>query len=189
MGITLEDLKHSDIYWVDQIFKGRIQSHHHVLDIGCGSGRNLIPLEKMGCQLYGIDKSPTAISQCANNLSSFNPHHFFTGDLTHTPFQEHFFDVVICNALFHFAKNKSQFLSWSDLAWSLIKPGGIFFARLSTTIGLPNAQPPGFTFLASESDIEESEIRWQAKRLDPLKTTLVESDRTMTTWVLQKPLL
>lgn len=186
MILTLEDLKHSDIYLLDQIFKGRISPQHRVLDIGCGSGRNLIPLEKMGCEVYGIDQNPSAISQCSKVLSKFDPHNFFTGDLTHSPFQEQSFDLVICNALFHFAKNKTQFSNWSNFAWNLIKPGGIFFARLSTTIGLPDASPPGFTFLASLEDLQECETRWQANRLDPLKTTLVESDRTMTTWVLQK---
>ena len=186
MTLEFTDLQYSDIYLVDQIFKGRIHANDRVLDIGCGSGRNLIPLEKIGCQLFGIDQNPNAISQCSKILSNFDPHNFFTGDLTHSPFQEQSFDLVICNALFHFAKNKTQFTNWSDFAWNSLKPGGMFFARLSTTIGLPDAKPPGFTFLASEKDIQECETRWGAHRMEPLKTTLVESDRTMTTWVLKK---
>ena len=181
-----EDLKETDIYLVDQLFKGRIIPGQSVLDVGCGSGRNLIALGKMGCELYGVDINPDAIAHCSMVLNSFQTDHFFVGDVCDSPFKNEFFDVVICNALFHFATDLEQFQAWSNQAWRKLKPGGIFFARLSTRIGLPDANPPGFTFLATEQDLVDCEKRWNGDRLDPLKTTLVESARTMTTWVLQK---
>jgi len=184
--MTIDDLRNTDIYLIDQLLKGRIQPYQKVLDIGCGSGRNLIPLEKMNCDLYGIDLSPQALQTCQMQLSSFKNDQFYCGNLMDHPFQKNYFDLVICNALFHFTDDQTSFMQWANKAWEALKPGGLFFARLSTKIGLPNAQVPGFKYLATEQDLIDCEKQWQARRLDPLKTTLVESARTMTTWVLTK---
>src|SRR5690606_4252108 len=84
------------------------------------------------------------------------------------------FAVVICNAVLHFAPDGERFHQWADACWRHVAPGGFFFARLSTRIGLPLADPPGFAYLAEAEDIIACERRWQAERINPLKTTLVE---------------
>ena len=187
MLIHLEAFKSADIYLIDQILKDRLHKGQRILDLGCGSGRNLIILETLGCEIYGVDQSAQAIDSCRRQLQSFKEEHFYVGDLLQHPFQTEHFDVVICNALFHFAKDQEDFFNWTQSAWNALKPAGLFFARLSTTIGLPNAKPFGFNYLASEQDLLTCEKKWKAQRIDPLKTTLVETTRTMTTWVLGKP--
>jgi len=187
MNIDLTDLQGTDIYLIDQILKRRLSAGQKILDVGCGSGRNLGILEKLGLDIHGVDLNPSAIEQCQNSLTTFSIDKFFCGDILELPFPTHHFDVVLCNALFHFAPDKQTFMKWANKSWEVLKPGGLFFSRLSTKIGLPHAQPPGFNYLADEIDITELEQAWGAKRLDPLKTTLVESSRTMTTWVLIKP--
>jgi len=187
MHLALDSLRSADIYLIDQVLKDRIQKGNSILDIGCGSGRNLKLLEDLGCEIHGIDPSAQAIDSCRRQLKSFKQDNFYLGSLLNHPFDKEAFDVVICNALFHFANDQETFHTWAEKAWLALKPNGLFFARLSTVIGLPNAKPLGFHYLASEKDLNDCESRWQAKRLDPLKTTLVESTRTMTTWVLNKP--
>jgi tellurite methyltransferase len=95
--------------------------------------------------------------------------------------------VVVVNAVLHFAPDQDAFHRWADACWRQLAPGGLFLARLSTRIGLPDARPPGFRYLADEDDLLACEARWRARRIDPLKTTLVERLRTMTTWALGGP--
>lgn len=78
-----------------------------------------------------------------------------------------------------------------------MKPGGMLFCRLATNIGLEQkfniglqrnySMPNGKTwFLADAEWLRELEVELKMERLDPLKTTVVEEDRSMTTWVLKK---
>ncbi len=177
--------RNTDIYLIDQVFKERIRTGMSVLDAGCGTGRNLKILFDLGCPITGIDSSPSAITSCRQQ---FPTSQFFQQDLrTFNPAER--FDVVIVNALFHFCDNLADFTLMANNTWNALAKGGLFFARLSTTIALPvGVHPPRFTFLAGEEDLVTLEKHWQARRIDPLKTTLVEKDRTMTTWVLRKPL-
>jgi hypothetical protein len=82
--------------------------------------------------------------------------------------------------------------------WRVLKPGGMFFARLASSIGIealvrPAGQgrfwlPDGSErFLVDENMLTASAERLGAGRLEPFKTTNVENLRCMTTWVLEKP--
>ena len=186
LSSDFEALRHADIYVLDQLLKGRFQPGQKVLDFGCGSGRNLIALEQCGLEVFGVDLSPNAIHQCSLNLETYKADRFFEGNLLDHPYPDLTFDVVIANALFHFAPDRESFLLWVRHTWAALKPGGLYFVRLSTRIGLPDARPPGFSYLATEDDLLGLEEEWGATRIEPLKTTLVESLRTMTTWVLRK---
>ena len=46
-----------------------------------------------------------------------------------------FADVVICNTVLHFARDDAHFRSMLQGAWRTLKPGGLFFSRLASTIG------------------------------------------------------
>ncbi len=94
------------------------------------------------------------------------------------------FDAVVCIAVLHFAPDLSAFNLWADSCWKRLRPGGIFLARIS----MPEIGPPQFTYRASLDDLVACERRWQASRVDPLKTTLVEDKRVMSTWTLRKPM-
>lgn len=177
----------ADIYLVDQIMRGRIRPGMRVLDVGCGDGRNLPALLACGCDVHAIDAQERAVALARLRTGIGDPARIVVGDIGAMPFPPAGFAVVLVNAVFHFAQDLAQFQRWADACWRQCAPHGLFLARLSTRIGLPHAAPPGFTFLAEESDLEACERRWLAERADPLKTTMVERMRTMTTWVLRHP--
>jgi tellurite methyltransferase len=55
-----------------------------------------------------------------------------------------FFDAVVCIAVLHFAPDLSAFNLWACSCWKRLRPGGIFLARLSTRISMPeNGDPQG----------------------------------------------
>jgi hypothetical protein len=44
-----------------------------------------------------------------------------------------------------------------------------------------------FAYRPTLADLVACEQRWGARRIDPLKTTLVEELRVMSTWTLRRP--
>lgn len=202
---TLEQLKSIfgdiDIYLFDQLLKGRIQKGMTVLDAGCGNGRNSIYLMKAGVDVYGVDSSEKAIQQIRESAVQISPdipwQHFMVADLASLPHASAMFDVVICSAVLHFSKEEAHFRSMVQELVRVLKPGGMLFCRLSTTIGLKDklnkvaehkyqmSHGPVW-FLADEDMLISLEKELKAVRMEPLKTVLVEQERTMTTWVLRK---
>jgi hypothetical protein len=84
-----------------------------------------------------------------------------------------------------------------DEMWRILRPGGLFFARLASTIGLEGRVQPrdgrwfllpdgSERFLVDEEMLQRTTERLGGIWLDPLKTTLVQNLRSMSTWVLRK---
>ncbi|MDX5418320.1 MAG: class I SAM-dependent methyltransferase [Hymenobacteraceae bacterium] len=172
-----------------------------LLDAGCGGGRNIQYLMQAGVKVYGADTSEEAIAKVRSMAKELAPtlsaKNFFVSDLAALPFDEASFDVVLCSAVLHFARSKEHFRSMAQELWRVLKPGGILFCRLSTTIGMEGKltrvgeklyqMPHGpVWFLADEAMLQELIAEWQAEKLEPLKTVLVEQERSMTTLVLRK---
>jgi hypothetical protein len=81
--------------------------------------------------------------------------------------------------------------------WRVLRPGGLFFARLASTIGIEEEVKPlgnsryrlpdgSDRYLVDAASIESWTARLGATLLDPIKTTVVQDQRSMTTWVLAK---
>lgn len=190
-----------DIYLFDQLLKGRIQKGLKLLDAGCGTGRNLHYLLQAGVKVYGADVSAEAVQrvrELASELApTLPPSNFVVADLETLPFESKKFEVVLCSAVLHFARNEAHFIGMVQELWRVLKPGGMLFCRFGTTIGLEGklellenrlyrmSHGPVW-FLADEQMLTDMEEQLNAERLEPLKTVLVEQERSMTTWVLAK---
>jgi hypothetical protein len=83
-----------------------------------------------------------------------------------------------------------------DEMWRVLAPGGIFFARLASSIGIEPLVdaavgrvrlPDGSDrFVVDEQLLVETTNNLRGTLLDPIKTTNVQNLRCMTTWVIQK---
>jgi SAM-dependent methyltransferase len=62
-----------DIYLFDQILRDRIRPDDRVVDVGCGFGRNLVYLMRMGCELFGVDSDPDAIAEVRHLAARLAP--------------------------------------------------------------------------------------------------------------------
>ncbi|WP_266206019.1 class I SAM-dependent methyltransferase [Pontibacter kalidii] len=190
-----------DIYLFDQLLKGRIQKGMRLLDAGCGTGRNIQYLLQTGVKVYGADASEEAIAKVramASELApTLSPKNFVVADLAQLPFAEEMFEVVLCSAVLHFARDEAHFRSMVQELWRVLQPGGMLFCRLGTSIGLEGklqqVEPGKYKmahgpvwFLADESLLRELIHTLRAEMLEPLKTVLVEQERSMTTLVLRK---
>lgn len=192
---------HIDIYLFDQLLRGRISPDMRVLDAGCGGGRNSEYLMRCGADVFGADSDPAQIERIRSLASKVAPAlpatHFVVAGLTDLPFAEHDFDAVICSAVLHFAEDSTEFEDMVSEMWRVLAPGGVFFSRLASSIGIEgdvthlrdrwHHLPDGSDrFLVDEAYLMEITASLDATLLDPLKTTVVQGMRSMTTWVLGK---
>jgi tellurite methyltransferase len=190
-----------DIYLFDQLLKGRFDAMRSILDAGCGSGRNLVYFLQHGFDVFGVDRDPDAIARLrrlAGDLSlKLSPEHFQVASVEALPFADHGMDAVLSSAVLHFATDEQHFERMLREMWRVLRPGGFFFARLASTIGIESrVQPisrgryrlPDGTerFLSDESRL----LRWTdqlgGSLAEPIKTTNVQNLRAMTTWCLHK---
>ncbi len=190
-----------DIYVFDQLLRGRLTPRMKVLDAGCGAGRNSEYLMRCGANVFGVDSDPAQverIKQVASQAASrIPPANFSVGSIADLPFSDNCFDAVICSTVLHFAQDTAEFEAMMAEMWRVLRSGGLFFARLASTIGMEGR----FThlrgrwhrlldgtdrFLVDEPYLLQVTAALRGELLDPLKTTVVQDMRSMTTWVLRK---
>jgi len=188
-----------DIYVFDQILRGNIASGMRVLDAGCGYGRNLVHLLREGCDVFAVDADPGGVAhvralaaQLAPALPATN---FRVGTIEKMEFPDAFADVVICNSVLHFARDEAHFLAMVEEMWRVLRPGGMLFCRLGSRIGMDFERLRGNIFrigdgsewfLVDEAVLLQMTRQMNGVMVDPLKTTIVQDHRCMTTWVLRK---
>jgi tellurite methyltransferase len=188
-----------DIYVFDQILRGNIAPGMRVLDAGCGYGRNLVYLLREGCEVFALDQDAAGIdhvrkvsASLATGLPSEN---FQIGPIERMPFADGFADVVMCSSVLHFARDEKHFRSMLAELWRVLRPGGMLFCRLGSRIGMDFERVRENIFIVGDGSkwflVDEEMLidlveELNAVLVDPLKTTIVQDYRCMTTWVLRK---
>jgi len=202
-ALTLqEQFGQIDVYLFDQLLKGRIAPGMRVLDAGCGSGRNLVYLLRAGYAVYGVDADPQSVESVRSLARMLAPalpaaSHFRVEAIEQMSFEDASADVVISNAVLHFSRDDGHFEAMLLAMWRVLKPGGLFFCRLASTIGMEShvvridgrryRSPDGAErYLVDEALLLSYGERLGGMLADPLKTTIVQDQRAMTTWVLRK---
>ncbi len=113
-----------DIYLFDQLLKGRISATDRVLDAGCGSGRNAYYLLTQDVDVYAVDANPAAVAgvrELAIELGRpADPAHFRVEPLEALTFDSGSFDVVICSAVLHFARDDDHFEAMMRELWRVL---------------------------------------------------------------------
>jgi tellurite methyltransferase len=186
-----------DIYLFDQLLRGLITPGMCVFDAGCGQGRNLVYLLREGYEVFGVDNDPRAIQAMRHLVSALPPDNFRVETIESNSFPDALADVVISSAVLHFARDDEQFQATLRGTWRVLKPGGLFFCRLASSIGIETKikRIAGRRFLLPDGSerylVDEALLVMLTQQLggqlaDPLKTTVVQNQRSMTTWVVRK---
>lgn len=161
-----------------------------ILDAGCGSGRNLVYLIAAGYEVFGTDIDPQAIT-------ALPPSNFLLESIESMSFPDSFFDIVLSSAVLHFARSDHHFDAMLRGMWRVLKPGGLLFCRLASSIGIEREVqrisgrhfllPDGSErYLVDAALLEQFTETLGGDLADPLKTTVVQHQRSMTTWVVRK---
>jgi tellurite methyltransferase len=190
-----------DIYLFDQLLKGRIRPGNRVVDAGCGGGRNLVYLLREGYEVFGADADPQAIAEIRRLAAELAPHlpadNFRVEMVEAMSFPDGFADVALSSAVLHFARDDDQFRAMLRGAWRVLKAGGLLFCRLASDIGMEGRfeRVAGRRFrlldgseryLVDEAMLLSATAELGGQLMDPLKTTVVQGQRCMTTWVVRK---
>jgi SAM-dependent methyltransferase len=98
------------------------------LYIGCGNGRNYLPLVSGGLDLLGLDVSPTAIAQLSERAPE-RASRLLCGDLTALPAATRYSIVIAIQVLQH--GNETTVHDALVRARELVAPGGLFCVRVN----------------------------------------------------------
>ena len=191
-----------DIYLFDQLLRGRLRAPMRVLDAGCGAGRNLVYLLRAGYEVFATDDDTDAIEAVRQMAATLAPNlpasNFRVEKVEAMTFPDAAMDAVISSAVLHFARDDRHFEAMLHGMWRVLKPGGLFFCRLASSIGIEDRVQPvangrfrlpdgSERYLVDEAQLVVTTERLGGILLDPLKTTIVQDQRCMTTWVVGKP--
>lgn len=202
MNAVREQFGDIDIYVFDQLQRGRIAPGMRIIDAGCGGGRNLVYLLRQGYDVAACDRDHHAVEALRSMAARLAPQipggNFRVEPIEAMSFADGCADVVLASAVLHFASDDGQFEAMVKEMWRVLKPGGMLFARLASTVGMENRVvqvhgrlhrlPDGSErYLVDEECLLDLTARLGGELLDPIKTTVVQDQRAMTTWVVRKP--
>ena len=190
-----------DIYLFDQLLRGRVPRGTRLCDAGCGSGRNLRYFLREGYDVRAVDADSSAIDAVRSMAERLAPDlpagTFRVEPVEKMSFPDRCADFVISSAVLHFARDDDHFEAMLRECWRLLDVDGVFFCRLASSIGIESRvraagggrfhRPDGSErYLVTEARLMELTARLGGELIDPLKTTIVQNQRSMTTWVMRK---
>jgi tellurite methyltransferase len=190
-----------DIYLFDQLLRRRIAPGMRILDGGCGMGRNLVYFLRSGYEVAGCDPDHAAVESARALAARLAPHlpatNFRVEAIEDMSFPDAWADVALASAVLHFASDDDQFLAMLGGFWRVLKPDGMLCARLASSIGIADRVvsvdgrrhrlPDGSErYLVDEGLLLSLTSQLGGELLDPIKTTVVQDQRAMTTWVVRK---
>jgi SAM-dependent methyltransferase len=190
-----------DIYLFDQLLRGRIPAGTRICDAGCGSGRNLLFFLREGYDVRAADADPAAVGVVRSMAERLAPElpadNFRVAPVEQMSFPDRSVDFVISSAVLHFARDDDHFEAMLRECWRVLDRNGIFFCRLASDIGIESRVravgagrfllPDGSErYLVTEDRLKDLTTQLGGELIDPIKTTIVQNQRSMTTWVMRK---
>ncbi|MFB6246901.1 MAG: class I SAM-dependent methyltransferase [Candidatus Pacearchaeota archaeon] len=97
-----------------------------ILDIGSGSGRHLLEVNKENKEFYLTDFSEKMIEfakKRAEELGIKNKTHFEVSEADSLPYKNNFFDAIICIATLHCLQTEEKRLNAISEIYRVLKPG------------------------------------------------------------------
>jgi SAM-dependent methyltransferase len=123
--------------------------HGAVLDVGCGTGENVLYLAQCGHPTWGVDSAPLAIEKATQKAALRGiAATFVVVDALELSTLDRMFDTVIDSGLMHIFSAELRSRLAASVA-SVLAPGGSYFV-LGYSDQDPGTGPPGF----SPADIE-----------------------------------
>lgn len=112
--------------------RSKIQKNTKILEVACNMGTTMIYLaKKYGCDVVGLDQSPTALEKAKQNISKNNLSQklkTIQGNALKLPFEDNTFDIVINEAMLTML-NESAKLKAIKEYYRVLKPNGVLLTH------------------------------------------------------------
>jgi SAM-dependent methyltransferase len=126
---------HPDIERITQLLRDR--NAQRILDLGCGTGRHLVFLSKLGFEMYGFDASPRALEIAEHWLKEEGFHvNLIHHRMEHRfPYDDAFFDALLSIQVIHHNLMEDIQYSVSEIKRVLGDKGLIFISVPILNVG------------------------------------------------------
>jgi SAM-dependent methyltransferase len=126
-----------------------------VLDIGCGAGRNAIPLARLGCDVFGIDLSWPMLRSAFERTRGDQPAgrlYVALAPMDRLPARAGSFDLIVAHGIWNLAQSAAEFRRAVREAARVARPGaGLFVFTFSrNTLPLDARPVPGESFVFTQ---------------------------------------
>jgi SAM-dependent methyltransferase len=116
-----------------------------VLDIGCGAGRNAVPLARLGWNVIGTDLSwpmLTAAAARTRDEDLGDRLHVLLAPMETLPVRDRTVDLVVAHGIWNLARSAAQFRHATAEAARVAKPGAALFVFTFSRNTFPADTPP-----------------------------------------------
>lgn len=125
------------------------------LDIGCGAGRNAVPLAHLGWHVTGVDYSWPMLAAAAQRVHDDQLHdrlQLLLASMDRLPMRDRSCDLVIAHGIWNLARSAADFRHAVQEAARVARPGaGLFVFTFSRHTLEPDAEPvPGEPFVFTQ---------------------------------------
>ncbi|HUG05703.1 MAG TPA: class I SAM-dependent methyltransferase [Candidatus Limnocylindria bacterium] len=129
--------------------------HASALDLGCGAGRNAVPLAQLGWRVTGIDLSWPMLRAAAQRVRDdrlVDRVRLVVAPMSSLPFREGVCDLVIAHGIWNLARSAAEFRQAVREAARVASAGaGLFVFTFSRSTLAPDAEPvPGEPFVFTQ---------------------------------------
>jgi ubiquinone/menaquinone biosynthesis C-methylase UbiE len=122
-----------------------------LLDIGCGAGRNAVPLARMGWHVVGTDASQPMLRAA---VAREGGHHLrlANADMAALPVPDRSFDFIVAHGIWNLARSGAEFRAAVREAARVARPGAALFLFTFSRHTLPAEVEPvaGETFVFTQ---------------------------------------
>jgi SAM-dependent methyltransferase len=134
---------------------GEWRSAARLLDIGCGAGRNAVPLARAGWDVYGVDLSLPMVTTARARVAAAqltDRAHILLAPMDRLPFASASFDFIVAHGIWNLARSGGEFGRAVDEASRVARPGcALFLFTFSRHTLMPEAEPaPGESFVFTQ---------------------------------------
>ena len=133
----------------------RLAGGRLVVDIGCGAGRNSLPLAGLGWNVLGLDLSWPMVVAAAERRIDERPAgrlDVALAPMEALPVRDRVADLIVAHGIWNLARSSAQFRAGVREAARIARPGAALFVfTFSRTTIAPDVQPvPGEPFVFTE---------------------------------------